>query len=72
MPLGFSRSASKNFFRAWAPDVLVAAIASMSFLTHFDEVTKGVINLRDLVFFASLIVFWLVANVIVVDLKRAA
>jgi len=61
-----------NFFRAWAPDVLVTTIASMSFLTHFDEVTKGVINVRDLVFFASLIVFWLVANVIVVDLKRAA
>jgi ABC-2 type transport system permease protein len=61
-----------NFFRAWAPDVLIQAIASISFLTHFNAVTKGVIELRDLVFFGSIIVFWLLANVVVVDLKKAA
>ena len=61
-----------NFFRAWAPDVLVQAIASISFLTHFNAVTKGVIELRDIVFFGSIIVFWLLANVVVVDLKKAA
>jgi len=61
-----------NFFRAWAPDVIVHAVASLSFLTHFDAVTKGVIDIKDVVFFASLIVFWLTANVIVIDLKRAA
>jgi ABC-2 type transport system permease protein len=32
---------------------------------------KGVIEFRDLIFFASLIAFWLFANVIVVDLKKA-
>ena len=61
-----------NFFRAWTPDLLVRTIASMSFLTHFTAVTKGVIELRDAVFFASLIAFWLFANVIVVDFRKAA
>ena len=60
-----------NFFRAWAPDLLVRTIASMSFLTHFSAVMKGVIDLRDLVFFTSLIAFWLFANVVVIDLKKA-
>jgi len=60
-----------NFFRAWAPELLIRTIASMSFLTHFSSVMKGVIELRDFVFFASLIAFWLFANVIVVDLKKA-
>jgi ABC-2 type transport system permease protein len=61
-----------NFFRLWAPELLVQALASLSFLTHFNSVTKGVIELRDLIFFGSVIVFWLVANVIVVDLKKSA
>jgi len=60
-----------NFFRAWAPELLIRTIASMSFLTHFTAVTKGVIELRDLIFFASLIVFWLFANVVVVDFRKA-
>ena len=61
-----------NFFRGWAPDVLVDTIASFSFLTHFQAVTNGVIDLRDLIFFVSLIAFWLFANVIVVDMKKSA
>ncbi len=61
-----------SFFRLWAPDVVVRTIASMSFLTHFAAVMKGVIDLRDIIFFASLIVFWLFANIIVIDLRKAA
>ncbi len=61
-----------SFFRPWAPDVVVRTIASMSFLTHFAAVTKGVIDLRDIIFFASLIAFWLFANIIVIDLRKAA
>ncbi|HEY4636062.1 MAG TPA: ABC transporter permease subunit [Rhodospirillales bacterium] len=61
-----------NFFRAWAPELLIRTIASMSFLTHFTAVTKGVIELRDAIFFASLIAFWLFANVIIVDIRKAA
>ena len=61
-----------NFFRAWAPGLLVQSLASLSFLTHFNSVTKGVIELRDLVFFGSVMIFWLVANVIVVDLKKSS
>jgi ABC-2 type transport system permease protein len=61
-----------NFFRGWAPDVLVDTIASFSFLTHFQAVTNGVIDLRDAIFFLSLIAFWLFANVIVVDMKKSA
>jgi len=60
-----------DFFRAWAPEILVHTIASMSFLTHFSTITNGVIELRDVIFFASLIAFWLFANIVVVDLKKA-
>lgn len=61
-----------NVFRAWAPHLLVDTIASLSFLSHFDSVTKGLIDLRDLVFFVSMIAFWLFATVVVVDVERGA
>jgi ABC-2 type transport system permease protein len=57
-------------FRAWAPDMLVDAIASFSFITHFTSITQGVLDVRDLVFFFSLIALFLAANVVVVDLKK--
>ncbi len=60
-----------NFFRLWAPDFFVQTIASMSFLTHFQAISNGVIDLRDVVFFLLLIGTWLFANVIIVDLKKA-
>ena len=61
-----------NFFQAWAPELLVRTVASMSFLTHFTAIMKGVIELRDLVFFASLIAFWLFVNIVVIDLKKGS
>jgi ABC-2 type transport system permease protein len=49
----------------------VDTIASLSFLTHFSSISKGVIDLRDLVYFALLITVMLYANAIVLELKRA-
>ncbi len=60
-----------NFFTGWLPRGLVDVIASFSFLIHFNGITKGVIDLRDLVFFISLIAFFLFANTVLVDLKKA-
>jgi len=61
-----------NFFRGWAPDVLVDTVASFSFLTRFEGITRGVVALRDLVFFFSLMAFWLFAAVLAVDTRKAA
>ncbi len=59
-----------NFFQGWAPTVLVNTISSFSFLAHFNAITQGVIDLRDLIFFGSLIALWLFATVVAVDAKR--
>ena len=50
---------------------MIDAIASLSFLTHFGSIAKGVIDLRDLLYFAAVIAVWLIANAIVLDLKKA-
>jgi ABC-2 type transport system permease protein len=60
-----------GFFTDWAPHALLAALASFSFLTHFSAIVRGVIDLRDAVFFLSVIALFLFANAVIVELKKA-
>ncbi len=60
-----------DFVRGVLPQAIVDAIASLSFFTHFDAISKGVIDLRDLTYFAALIGFWLAATALVLDMKKA-
>ena len=57
-------------FEGW-PQPIVDAVASLSFLTHFSSIAKGVIDLRDLLYFGILIATWLAANAIVLEMKKA-
>ena len=59
-----------DVFNAWAPQFVVEVIGSFSFLTHFDSIQKGVIDIRDLIFFESLIGFWLFANVLAIEFNK--
>lgn len=58
-------------FRGWAPTALVETIASFSFLSRFQSLTRGVVELRDIVFLTSITAFWLFATVLFVDAKKA-
>ncbi len=60
-----------GFFRNWAPGFIVSGIESMSFLSHFDQLTKGVIALPTLIFYFSVIAFFLFANTLAVEQKKA-
>jgi ABC-2 type transport system permease protein len=60
-----------DFISGWAPQAVVDAVRSFSFLTHFSSITKGVIDVRDFLFFGSLIAMCLFANAILLDLKKA-
>ncbi|MEO8669716.1 MAG: ABC transporter permease subunit [Tahibacter sp.] len=60
-----------EFFRSFAPQGLVDAVSGLSFLSHYNAIAKGVVDLRDLVYFVLTIGFWLYANAVVIDLKKA-
>src|SRR5437764_1082943 len=60
-----------GLFQGWAPDGLVAAVRGASIFGHFNAITRGVINLRDMVYFLSLMIAFLAATAILVDLKKA-
>jgi len=55
----------------WLPPVLLEAVSSFSFLAHFEAIQKGVVDIRDLIYFFSLIALWLFANATVLEIKKA-
>lgn len=61
-----------DIFQGWAPQAVIDAIASFSFLTHFTSIKKGVIDIRDVIYFSALITFWLYVNVVVIEAKKAS
>ena len=61
----------QDVLSGWAPLWLVDGFANLSFLTHYDAISRGVIDLRDLVYFLVLIGAWLFATVLVIDMKKA-
>ena len=60
-----------NVFSGSAPQFLLDGIANLSLLSHFSDISRGVIDLRDLVYFVLVAGFWLLANVIVLELRKA-
>ena len=51
-------------------DMVVAAFAQASVLDHFKEIERGVVNTNGLVFFASLVVMFVVLNVMSLESRR--
>ncbi|MGH8105166.1 MAG: ABC transporter permease, partial [Arenimonas sp.] len=49
---------------------IVDGIAGMSFFTHFNSITRGILELRDVAFFLINSVAWLMATVIIINLKK--
>ena len=60
------------FFQPWAPNYILDAVNSLSFLTHFNGIIRGVIDFRDLVYFASIIGVFLYINAIIINLKKGS
>jgi ABC-2 type transport system permease protein len=55
----------------WASPVIVQIIAAFSVMTHFEGFQRGVLDLRDLMFFASLIAFALFTTGVIIRNQRA-
>jgi ABC-2 type transport system permease protein len=60
-----------DWFQSWAPTWLVQGLASLSFLTHFENILKGVLDLRDVLYFALVTIFFLLASTVVLDARKS-
>ena len=59
-----------DFFSSWAGESITDVIASFSFLANYSDISRGIIDLRTLVYFLSLIFLFLYLNVITLDNSR--
>ena len=60
------------WFESWAPQWLVASIVSLSFLAHFENIVKGLLDLRDILYFALVSVFFLLASTVVLESRKSS
>lgn len=55
----------------WAPLWLIDIVSGFSFMTHFASLARGVIDLRDVVYFVSVMGFMLFANAVILQYNRS-
>jgi ABC-2 type transport system permease protein len=60
-----------DWFSGWAPRWVADSISSLSFLTHFGNITKGVLDLRDVLYYALVTVFFLLASTVVLEARKS-
>jgi len=61
----------QGFVSGWLPLEAVKVIGSFSFLSRFEAISKGVLDLRDMIFFGSIIAVFVAATGVVVNMKKA-
>jgi ABC-2 type transport system permease protein len=54
-----------QFLSGWFSPAIVSAAASCSFITHFENFQKGVLDSRDVIFFLSIILFALFTTAVI-------
>jgi ABC-2 type transport system permease protein len=59
-----------DFFSGALPRRLINAVAHLSMLRHFEAIARGVLDVRDLLYFLLSMIGWLLAGVLLLDLKR--
>lgn len=60
-----------DLFSGWVSQPVLDVIASLSFLSRFESISRGVIDIRDIIYFVSLMLLWLYLTTQVVDRKKA-
>jgi ABC-2 type transport system permease protein len=60
-----------DFFQGALPRRLVNGVAHLSMVRHYEAIARGVLDLRDILYFVLTIAAWLTAGVLVLDLKRS-
>lgn len=58
-------------FQGWLPGLVIDALAQLSFLTHFQSISRGVLDIRDLLFFVVFMLCWLWATMVVIEIRKA-
>ena len=59
-------------FQTWVSLAVLDTIASLSFLTHYDAMAKGIISANDVMYYVLSILVWLSAGYLAIESKKAS
>ena len=60
-----------DLFKPLLPGAVISFMSTMGFLQHFDSIVRGVVDLRDVLYFITFIGLWLYAGAWAVDHHRS-
>ena len=60
-----------SFCRLFLPETFIDMIASLSFISHFTSLSRGIVEMRDIIFFASVIIFGNYTTILIVNAKTS-
>ena len=58
-------------FHGWAPEWFTETASQLSMMSNFNEISKGVIDFRNFLYFFSLITMGLLINSLIIAIKKA-
>ncbi len=60
-----------DLFKPWFPSVVLSFMTTIGSLQHFDSIVRGVLDLRDVLYFLTFIGLWLYVGAWAVDHRRS-
>ncbi|MEE2689008.1 MAG: ABC transporter permease subunit [Pseudomonadota bacterium] len=70
--IAFGTSVVINAMTEWAPGWLIDFVRSLSFIDHYSAIARGKLDVRDVVYFISVIVLFLFLNGVAVERSKAS
>lgn len=61
-----------NALSGWTPAWFVSIVSELSFLSHFFSIERGVLDIRDLIYYFSVITFMLFATAIIIQNRKTS
>lgn len=58
--------------KAGAQSWMINAVASLSFMPHYDSIQRGILDIRDIVYFASVVVFAIHCTFVTLENRKSA
>jgi ABC-2 type transport system permease protein len=59
-----------NYFTSWAPEWFVSMLSNLSVMPHYETLKRGLIDIKDISYFVSVIVFFLCATTVVLNTRK--
>ncbi|HPN84691.1 MAG TPA: hypothetical protein PK821_05065, partial [Victivallales bacterium] len=59
-----------DYFTNWSPEWVITMLSNLSVMPHYETIRKGVLDIRDVSYFVSVIVFFLCSTTVILNNRK--